>query len=155
MKIAVLAWGSLFWNPGDLRIADKFEPTGPRLPIEFCRISSDGRLTLVIDEANGAECIVDVVHRKSSVISVKRHPKSTEKIRVWAISSGYDAVIWTALGRKFKDAVAVAFSVDAALNYLKALDSPSLSKALEYVRLAPPEVQTPVREAVNRSWPST
>ena len=54
----------------------------------------------------------------SSAISVKRHPTSTEKIRVWAISSGYDAVIWTALGRKFKDAGAVAFSLDAALNSL-------------------------------------
>jgi len=55
-KIAVIAWGSLVWDKRSLRIADKFECTGPRLPIEFCRISGDGRLTLVIDETNGAEC---------------------------------------------------------------------------------------------------
>ena len=56
-KIAVLAWGSLTWDKRDLRIADQFEPTGPRLPIEFCRVSGGKRLTLVIDEINGAECI--------------------------------------------------------------------------------------------------
>jgi hypothetical protein len=33
-----------------------FEPIGPRLPIEFCRISRDGRLTLVIDESFGVPC---------------------------------------------------------------------------------------------------
>jgi hypothetical protein len=46
----------------------------------------------------------------------------------------------------------VAFSVDAALNYLRNLeivDSPSFADALSYIRRAPPEIRTPVREAVN------
>lgn len=54
MKIAILGWGSLIWNPGDLEI-DKAEgkngwfDDGPMLPIEFARISKDKRLTLVIE----------------------------------------------------------------------------------------------------------
>lgn len=54
MKIAILGWGSLIWNPGNLEI-DKTQgqngwlSDGPMLPIEFARISQDGRLTLVID----------------------------------------------------------------------------------------------------------
>jgi hypothetical protein len=60
MKIAVLAWGSLVWDRRDLAVAGNFEPTGPRLPIEFCRVSGDGRLTLVIDEACGASCVTYV-----------------------------------------------------------------------------------------------
>ena len=36
--------------------AGKFAANGPLLPIEFCRISSDGRLTLAIDETFGALC---------------------------------------------------------------------------------------------------
>src|SRR5271157_6539553 len=56
MKIAVLAWGSLVGEPRDLQAAGKFAPNGPLLPIEFCRISADGRLTLVIDETFGAVC---------------------------------------------------------------------------------------------------
>ncbi len=54
MKIAVLAWGSLVWNPQDLQAAAKFAANGPLLPIEFCRVSRDGRLTLVVDETFGA-----------------------------------------------------------------------------------------------------
>ena len=56
MKSAVLAWGSLVWDPRDLQTAAKFAPNGPLLPIEFCRVSADGRLTLAIDETFGAVC---------------------------------------------------------------------------------------------------
>jgi len=52
----VLAWGSLVWNPDGLLLAGDFQPNGPQLAIEFCRVSSDGRLTLVIDETFGTPC---------------------------------------------------------------------------------------------------
>ncbi|HUV04769.1 MAG TPA: hypothetical protein VMX94_06645 [Armatimonadota bacterium] len=48
MKIAVIAWGSLIWCPGSLQIGSWWHKDGPELPIEFARISDDGRLTLVI-----------------------------------------------------------------------------------------------------------
>ncbi|HSG78287.1 MAG TPA: hypothetical protein VLD62_01810 [Acidimicrobiia bacterium] len=53
MRIAVLAWGSLVWQPsndhGDLCVdpGHGWQPDGPELPIEFGRISADGRLTLI------------------------------------------------------------------------------------------------------------
>jgi hypothetical protein len=53
MAIAILAWGSLIWNPGSLHIEGGWRPGGPALPIEFSRISNNGRLTLVIDEQCG------------------------------------------------------------------------------------------------------
>ncbi len=56
MKIAILAWGSLVWDPRELQTAANFAADGPLLPIEFCRISADGRLTLAIDEDFGAIC---------------------------------------------------------------------------------------------------
>jgi hypothetical protein len=56
VKSAVLAWGSLVWDPRDLQTAAEFTPNGPLLPVEFCRISADGRLTLAIDETFGAIC---------------------------------------------------------------------------------------------------
>lgn len=54
MKIAILGWGSLIWDPRNLEIDESvgkkgWAPDGPTLPIEFSRISQDGRLTLVID----------------------------------------------------------------------------------------------------------
>jgi hypothetical protein len=56
VKCAVLGWGSLIWNRAELEIAAEFAPNGPLLPIEFCRVSKDGRLTLAIDETFGDVC---------------------------------------------------------------------------------------------------
>jgi hypothetical protein len=56
MKIAVLGWGSLLWDPRELHLATPFELTGPSLPIEFCRVSKNHRLTLIIDEDYGTLC---------------------------------------------------------------------------------------------------
>lgn len=52
MEIAVIGWGSLIWCPGSLRIKARWHSDGPRLPLEFARISADGRLTLVIHDGS-------------------------------------------------------------------------------------------------------
>jgi hypothetical protein len=67
MHIAIIGWGSLIWSPGSLRLKSKWHADGPFLPIEFARISSDGRLTLVI------------------------HPESSEVQTYWAVSA-YDTI---------------------------------------------------------------
>lgn len=53
MKIAILGWGSLIWDKRTLRLAGDWQTGGPVLPIEFSRVSGDGRLTLVIDPLHG------------------------------------------------------------------------------------------------------
>ncbi|WP_057460785.1 hypothetical protein [Pseudovibrio sp. POLY-S9] len=64
MKIAIIAWGSLLWDPRTLKLANEFSPSGPTLPIEFSRVSGrDGsplRLTLVLDEEHGTPCCTHV-----------------------------------------------------------------------------------------------
>jgi len=67
MQIAVIGWGSLIWCPGCLRIKSRWHSDGPALPVEFARISGDGRLTLVI------------------------HPGSPEQPTYWALSQ-FEAV---------------------------------------------------------------
>ncbi|SEP97383.1 hypothetical protein [Flavobacterium urocaniciphilum] len=49
---AILGWGSLIWDPKDLDYNKQLGwiYDGPNLPIEFARISKNGRLTLVITE---------------------------------------------------------------------------------------------------------
>lgn len=187
MSIAVLAWGSLVWNRGDLAIATAFQANGPLLSIEFSRVSGNGRLTLVIDEENGASCrtcmavsalpslkaaienlrlregmpsvkgvgFIDRLTNLRSAKAIERHPDAVEAIDAWAAANGYDAAIWTALASNFHepDKAAEPFSVEAAIRYLEALDAPKLAAALDYIRSAPPEVQTPVRVAVNARWP--
>ena len=61
MRIAILCWGSLWWKRGEPGREIKLSPEwqdgvtpgpwnddGPVLPVEFARVSSDGRLTLVL-----------------------------------------------------------------------------------------------------------
>lgn len=54
--IAIIAWGSLIWRPTHrghtlrLRIPCEWYSDGPRLPVEFARISKEDELTLVVLE---------------------------------------------------------------------------------------------------------
>jgi hypothetical protein len=190
VKSVVLAWGSLVWDPRDLGIAAKFMANGPLLPIEFCRISRDGRLTLAIDETFGALCktysapstlesldaardnlcqregiadaraigFVEPASNRQSDLTMESHPQVVATIGAWADSLGYDAAIWTALTSNFDDwgKGGEPFSVSAALQYLETLegeDRAKFAQALAYIRKAPPEVETPVRDEVARRWP--
>ena len=179
-KIAILGWGSLIHEPRELPIAGDWQPDGPRLWIEYSRISQRGAragcLTLVIDERCESEvttlhvlsqrtelppAIADLQAREGTSAddigfcevaagrfapnALSRHPKSCERIRAWAQAKGFDAVIWAALARRFKDAVRIPFSPAAALNYLNGLPPPTKEKALAYIHNAPQQTMTPFR----------
>jgi hypothetical protein len=51
-KIAIIGFGSLLFNHKGLSIGP-FRKNGPYFPLEFSRISRDGRLTVAIDWRNG------------------------------------------------------------------------------------------------------
>jgi hypothetical protein len=191
VKIAVVAWGSLVWDPRTLQAAAEFAPDGPLLPIEFCRVSQDGRLTLAVDEDFGAVCtthavpsalqdldaaienlraregtitarigFVDLASGKRSDFATQRHPDAVATITAWAQSNGFDAAIWTALASNFDEPGkgGEPFSVTAALSYLERLeaqDAANFAKALDYIKAAPREVDTPVRAEVARRWPAS
>jgi hypothetical protein len=55
MKIAYFAWGSLLWNNEGLELQTPWKKTNIKLPLNFSRISDNGkgRLTLVIDNKDG------------------------------------------------------------------------------------------------------
>ncbi len=190
MRSAILAWGSLVWDPRELETAAGFAANGPLLPIEFCRISADGRLTLAIDETFGAMCkaysapsaledldaaienlraregmpdasavgFVELGAGRQSDVAMDRHPQAVATIAAWAAENSYDAAIWTALKSNFDepDKGGELFSVTAAIRYLETLaseDADKFARALTYIRKAPPEVETPVREEVLKRWP--
>ncbi len=189
VRCAVLGWGSLKWKPEELKTAAPFAPNGPLLPIEFCRVSKDGRLTLAIDETFGDVCttysapsalqtldaaienlreregtiaseigFVEPASGRQSDVAMERHPQVVATIAAWAESAGYDAAIWTALASNFDEPGkgGEPFSVTAAIRYLEALsakDPAGFKRAWDYIKKAPPEVQTPVRDAVAKRWP--
>src|SRR3979411_2292967 len=60
-KIAIVTWGALAWDPGELPLVSEdpehpelaWQPGGPELPIEFSRVAVDCRLIPVIDPEHG------------------------------------------------------------------------------------------------------
>jgi len=68
MAVVILGWGSLIWDPRELPREGTWQKDGPTLPIEFSRVSKDARLTLVIDENNGAEVVTRFVHSPRTLI---------------------------------------------------------------------------------------
>ncbi len=81
MTIAIIGWGSLIWCPGALRIKSRWRREGPRLPIEYARISADGRLTLVIHEANVEQKKSDDVQAYWAVSSCEATKDAIENLR--------------------------------------------------------------------------
>jgi hypothetical protein len=43
MRVSIIGWGSLIWRPEVLQIESRWRRDGPSLPIEFARISGDGK----------------------------------------------------------------------------------------------------------------
>ena len=174
MRIAILGWGSLIRDPRELHLKEgRFTLGGPELPLEFSRRSADGRLTLVIDEDNGMppcatyyaisgfevlrDAICDLQHREgtsgekigSLCLNGERQKLPTSKVASESISNwlsengeAVDAVIWTNLG----PTQSFSFSERAAEKYLKSLTGLCRDKALDYLKNAPREVRTPLRE---------
>jgi hypothetical protein len=100
----------------------------------------------------GIGFVVPVTGRQSATAK-DRHPIAVSTIANWVRSSGYDAVIWTALASNFLQETSETFSVKAAIRHLEKLDDAARAVALNYIRRAPEEVQTPLRSAVNLRWP--
>jgi hypothetical protein len=179
MKIAILGWGSLIWDPGQLPYKGSWLTGGPQLQIEFSRVSNDGRLTLVIDLNDGesvptryvkstrttlAEAIDDLRAREGSPASMigfvdlfnntrsktqyPLHADVFDDVADWCKNATFDAVVWTALPPNFQDKIGQTFSVNNAITYLQGLQQPSQQTALDYIKNAPTEVDTPVRRKV-------
>jgi len=188
VKSVLLAWGSLVSDPKGLQTAAPFAANGPLLPVEFCSIAADGRLTLAIDETIGALCktysapsalgsldaaidnlrerermsnsgpigFVEPASGRQSDVAMARHPQAVATIGAWATANGYDAAIWMAVKSNFEDKGGEPFSVSAAIRYLEALETDDRARfagALAYIRNAPPEIETPVRERASKRWP--
>ncbi|NDD91347.1 hypothetical protein EBZ37_04610 [bacterium] len=178
MKIAILGWGSLIWDQRDLLTQGVWQKGGPVLPIEFSRISSDGRLTLVIDEKNGVpvqtrfaqsgsetlnQAIEDLRKRegtsKSMIGVVSRTivnaKAGSDSIKAWDVEHKWDGVIWTGLPSNFEDIKNVPFTIENGLTYLRSLAGEKKAKAREYIDRAPEEVVTPLRRALEKKGWST
>ena len=67
------------------------------------------------------------------------------------MDSGARGAVWTDLPGNFSDRVGQAFSLDAAVAYLKTLDGDSLEEAIRYIENAPAQTNTPLRRRLQTS----
>jgi len=180
MKIAILGWGSLIWDPRALKtVGKKWSDGGPTLKIEFSRISSDDRLTLVIDEANGSEVktlfIISALDDLGAAIENLRSREKTLTEKIGYIVKGRPetcafakthhpnafAAIRTWLDSIDADAViwtalepdfsraGEPFSVMAAQRHFEKLTGEVKEVARTYIQKAPSVVNTPVRRLLS------
>ena len=172
-KIAIIGWGSLIWDHRSLPIKCKWCKNGPELPIEFSRISKDGRLTLVIDKDNGKkvktlyalskrnaplDAVADLREREGTVMknigyinlteNADKKSDIDEEIKKWAENNKIDIVVWTALLPNFRRQTGKDYTVDNAIEYLKSLPKNVKKNALNYIKRAPKQINTPLRKKI-------
>ncbi len=170
--IACLGWGSLVWDPRTLRIQRAWFEDGPLVRVEFLRKSSNGRITLVLDEAatpvRSLWAILDPTQIESAAEALRERegvlPKNANRdigrwatgnpsppnvvgLAEWAASRGVDGVVWTALPHKFHESGARASADDIAA-YLQTLTGRAREDAERYVRRAPLQVDTAYRRVI-------
>jgi len=169
MKVVCLGWGSLIWDPRELKISrNEWFRDGPELPIEFTRISSDNRITLIIDryaeiKVPSLWAPMETEDIKDAIYSLKQREKITSTalihniqiteepnneitlfIKKWMEVKSVDAVIWTGLSYSKKTNFARP-SVDDLKIHLRNLSAEDFNKAKEYITNAPSQIITRYR----------
>lgn len=180
MSIAILGWGSLLWDLDDL--APKVDGNwqmgaGPRLPMEFSRISSKRKMGLVVclDPENGAPCPTHAIQSiRADIIETvadlaarerctqgqigyatpgqarSRLPSVAASVQDWLSETGWSGAVWTDLDPNFAAERGEAFSVARGMAYLRTLRGESWAEAHRYIAQAPAQTDTPLRRALAR-----
>jgi hypothetical protein len=176
--IAVIGWGSLKWDQGCLRLADgKWYEDGPQLPVEFARVSDNGkgRLTLVITDSAPPQKTLWAFSAEDTIEGARENLRKREKtpnindigywptgsapeseiertIAKWCVVSRPERVIWTALPPKDKDGKERVMTADEAITYLRSLPDSVKEKAREYIEKAPKQIDTPIRRRIENEF---
>lgn len=169
--IACLGWGSLVWNPEALPIQRHWFEDGPFIRADFLRQSRNGRVTLVLHEsatlvrslwaAMDSEDLARAVSalRKREDIPEKnegkhigrwnggKSPPCIPQLAEWAQVRNVDAVVWTALEPTFENPHTGDIA-ERVSEYLGTLTGAVRDDAERYVRLAPRQIDTPIRRKI-------
>lgn len=169
-RTVCLAWGSLVWNPGKLEpyLTSQWYQDGPALPVEFARVSRNGRLTLVLVPGRTPLPVLWAEMRVRDVAEARQVVKEREgcelkavgvwpsdakatayqEIADWAAQRDIQHVVWTGLGAKFNGEALPPVDAAAAIDYLRGLQGDVREEAERYVRKAPLQIATAFRKEI-------
>jgi hypothetical protein len=166
--IACLGWGSLVWDPRELPIQRTWFGDGPFVHVEFLRKSKNGRITLVLQESvvpvRGLWAVMDATDEAAAVKALADRegcpeksigfwkeglpaPKTIKNLPAWAQAHDIDAVVWTNLPHKF-DEEKEPRTAAQIVAYLAGLKGRARDDAQQYVRYAPPQIDTAYRREI-------
>lgn len=179
LTIGCLGWGSLVWDPRGLPIRGAWFEDGPLLPVEFARVSSKDRVTLVIcdveyrvrtlwalleavdlqtakrDLASREGINDDDIHKSIGYWdgkAGKSHGAAADDIARWAPTKSLDAVVWTSLEPGLKSKRGTVPSIDEILDHLRKLPHAHGQLAEEYIRKAPIQIDTEYRRRIAKEF---
>jgi hypothetical protein len=174
MGIAILVWGSLYWNPGELSTKGEWFFDGPELPIEFARISSNNRLTLVIKPNFAVSRTLYIISGFDNLQQARENLQTREGttnidrigfidftsnsqnanpnhafifdiLRTWNLQKKFDAIIWSDFSPNFTNSTTNNFTVPNIINYLNGLNDVDFILAKDYILKAPEQITTQFR----------
>ncbi|MGF1501405.1 MAG: hypothetical protein ACFBSD_06275 [Paracoccaceae bacterium] len=180
----ILGWGSLIWDLDDL--APHVEGAwamgaGPRLPMEFSRISAKrkGSLVVCLDPKDGVKCpthairsrrgglaaaVEDLARRERAPAKMiggvclatgtaQGRPKIVGAVRAWCRKTGAAGAVWTDLRPNFAEERGMPFQIAAGVAHMRALTGESFEEGVRYIASAPAETDTPLRRALGaEAW---
>lgn len=151
---------------------------GPVLPFEFSYVSAKriGALAVCLDPENGDDCPTNAIlsrasdiHQAAEDLRLRERapvienigavcaktgfarsllPKVEAAVTEWVEETGAAGAVWTDHDSNYAAHRGEAFSVAAAVAYLKALTGESLAEAVRYIELAPEATDTKLRRAL-------
>lgn len=170
--IACLGWGSLIWDSRELPIQRIWFEDGPFIHVEFARQSSDGRITLVLEQSATPVRSLWAVMDTTDVAFARRALREREgileknedrdvgswssgqpspdlipRLSEWSGSRGVHHVIWTALQPKFLG-IHKAPTEEQVVQYLSGLTGAQRDNAERYIRFAPKQIDTAYRRRI-------
>ena len=169
-RIALLGWGSLIWNPRNLKVIGPWHDDGPMLPIEFARQSSGQRVTLVIAAGLPLQRTLWIKSAFNVLLDAANNLKEREGtsdkwiafwpgnakgyvgiddvMSRWCGTHGLDGVVWTALPPKWGNEEGVIPTPEQLVGYLTGLSKEEKERAMEYIVNAPKQIDTPLRREI-------
>ena len=137
----------------DARLTLVIDPVnGVEIPTRFSRSKRASLLDAVADLRDREGTVIrhigftDRTGQQASYREHATHEPIYQRLLHWLGGTDFDAVVWTALPSNYLDQHRHKFTVAHAASYLQALPAAPRDNALDYIRKAPPEVITPLRQ---------